>query len=193
MKTKGAFAVCSTLLIGSVGGASAQDWSGPYAGFTAGTAVTGETTFYYSGASGDTYEAEGKSSGVFVGYNLQRDAFVYGMELAAQRTDIGAYGPFSSSTFASMIDLKLRGGMAMGKVLPYAFFGYSNGDWKNAGLTNPRADGLNFGVGLDYQFSAGTFGGLEYIFRKTETAFDQNDNSVRPELGTLQVRIGMSF
>ena len=144
--------------------------------------------------SGDSYKAEGESAGLFVGYNVQRDALVYGAELSAHSTDIGAYGVSASSTFSSIIDLKLRGGMAMGKALPYAFLGYSSGVWDNAGpVTNPRADGMSFGAGLDYQFSARMFGGLEYIYRKTETAFDQNDNSVKPEFGTLQMRVGLRF
>jgi outer membrane immunogenic protein len=196
MKTKGFLAFCSTFLIAAADVASAQeasDWSGLYAGFTAGTAVAGETVYYYSGVSDDRYDAEGKGAGLFVGYNLQRDAFVYGVELAAQATDFGAYGLLSSSTFSSIIDAKLRGGLAMGKVLPYAFLGYSSGDWNNHLSSNPRADGMNFGVGVDYQFSARMFGGLEYIHRQTETAFDQTDNSVKHEFGVLQFRLGMRF
>lgn len=197
MTTKVFSACCSVFLIASVGAASAQDasdWSGLYAGFTVGAAVTGETTYYYSGVSGDRYDAEGEGAGLFVGYNLQRDAVVYGLEIAAQGTNYGAYGPTSSSIFSSIIDVKLRGGMAMGKALPYAFLGYSSGDWNNSFLlTNPRADGMNVGAGVDFQVGGQMFGGLEYIYRKTETAFDQNDNSVRPEFGSLQLRVGMRF
>lgn len=127
-------------------------------------------------------------------HGRQRDALVYGAELSAQGSNIGAYGALGSSIFSSIIDLRLRGGVSVGKALPYAFLGYSSGDWNNAGpITNPRADGMNYGVGLDYQFSARMFGGLEHIYRKTETAFDQNANSVEHEFGTLELRVGLRF
>jgi opacity protein-like surface antigen len=170
-----------------------QDWSGFYGGVTVGRVMNGTTTYVYSGVPGDSYDMSGSGAGVFAGYNLQNNAFVYGIELAAQSVSYGAEN-VSQSEFTSMIDLKLRGGLSVGRALPYAFVGYSSGKWENNnGLTNSPATGVNYGVGVDFAVANAWFAGAEYIRRNTSTDFNENDNGVEPEFGTLQLRLGYRF
>jgi outer membrane immunogenic protein len=172
--------------------AAVQDWSGLYGGVTLGRAANGTATYVYSGVPGDFYDMSGGGAGVFVGYNLQRNALVYGAELAAQSVDYGIED--SDAEYTNMLDLKLRAGWATGRALPYAFIGYSSGDWDNAnGLTNSAATGVNYGVGVDFAVASNWFAGVEYIQRDLSTDFNENDNGVEPEFGAVQLRVGYKF
>ena len=172
--------------------AVAQDWSGLYGGITAGKTANGRATFIYSGIPNDFYDLSGRGAGLFVGYNMQRNAMVYGVEVAAQAVDY-AIGEGDEPHFTSMIDLKVRGGVAVGRALPYAFIGYSTGAWENLELTSPNATGVNYGVGVDFALSEAWFAGAEYIQRTMSTDFNENDNGVDIEFGTVQLRLGYRF
>ncbi|PXW67314.1 opacity protein-like surface antigen [Loktanella sp. PT4BL] len=172
----------------------ALDWSGFYAGVTAGRLVNGFTTYFYRGVSGDYYDMSGNGAGLFAGYNVQRDSLVYGFELAAQSANYVANSNFFAPEFTSMLDLQLRGGWSVEHALPYAFVGYSRGNWENDNeLTNPSGTGMNYGVGIDFALANHWLAGVKYIQRDMSTAFNENDNGVEPEFGTLQLRLGYSF
>ena len=169
--------------------APVQAWDGFYAGITGGSVTGGGASYAPGGAA---FGMGRGSYGVFGGYNLQSGALVYGGEIAAQATDFNLEG--APGKFDNMIDLKARAGMAYGKALPYAFVGYSRGDWKNGDArTNGAADGMNYGLGLDYAVNDKWSVGAELIRRELSTDFDGAQGSVDTNFNTVQVRAGFRF
>ncbi|WP_444455160.1 outer membrane protein [Rhodobacter capsulatus] len=172
--------------------APVQSWEGFYAGVTGGSATSGGATYKTPGSADTGFDMGRGSYGVFGGYNLQRGALVYGGEIAAQATDFNLDG--APGKFDNMIDLKARAGMAYGKALPYAFVGYSRGDWKNGdGQSNGAADGVNYGLGVDYAVNDKWTVGAELMRRELSTDFDGSDGSVDTNFNTVQVRAGFRF
>ena len=169
--------------------APVQSWAGFYAGVTGGAATSGGASY---APAGTAFGIDRGSYGVMGGYNLQNGALVYGGEIAAQATDFNLEG--APGSFDNMIDLKARAGMAYGKVLPYAFVGYSRGDWKNGNaLTNGAADGMNYGLGVDYAVSDTWSVGAELIRRELSTDFDGGNGSVDTNFNTAQLRASFRF
>lgn len=173
-----------------------MDWSGAYVGGAISTITSGEGTYVYSGEDGDAYDLEGEGFGLFGGYNWQRGRLVYGAELGFTKTE-GTMPDSATGTFLeSTLDLKARLGGAFGDALVYGFAGYSTADWTNEpanALTNPAMQGYNVGVGVDYSLSNDWAVGAEFIHRQLETDFNENDNGVRAEFGSLQLRVSRSF
>ena len=169
--------------------APVQSWDGFYAGITGGSVTGGGASIT---PDGKAFGMGRGSYGVMGGYNLQSGALVYGGEIAAQATDFNLEG--APGKFDNMIDLKARAGMAYGKALPYAFVGYSRGDWKNGDArTNGSADGMNYGLGLDYAVNDKWSVGAELIRRELSTDFDGAQGSVDTNFNTVQVRAGFRF
>lgn len=176
--------------------APVMDWSGAYVGGAISTITSGEGTYVYSGVDGDAYDLEGTGFGLFGGYNWQRGRLVYGVELGFTKTD-GTMPDATAGTYLkSTLDVKARLGRAFGEALVYGFAGLSAGDWTNEPintLTNPSMKGYNLGVGVDYSLSNGWAVGAEFIHRQLETDFNENDNGVRADFGSVQLRVSRSF
>ncbi|SOB98904.1 opacity protein-like surface antigen [Rhodobacter sp. JA431] len=172
--------------------ASTGKWDGFYGGVTAGS-VTGGRATYKNATAPDTSDSLGSGSyGVFGGYNLQRGSLVYGGELALQAADVDTdNGP---AHFNNLLDVKARLGWAYGDALPYAFVGYSRGQWNNGdGQTNDDADGVNYGLGVDYAVNDQWQVGAEFIRRELDTDFNGTANSVEQNFNAVQLRAAYRF
>ena len=166
--------------------AQAQDFSGLYGGVSYGDA-RGTIDL-----PADTiYDIEGQAAGVFLGYNVQSGALVYGGELAYQSGDIPMV-VYSGARVDRIFDLKGRLGYALGSTLVYGVLGYSS-NRLYAGDDYTTGGGVAFGLGVEYRVSDRFFVGAEYLRRKMH-----NDASIfvqegYPDVSTLTLRVGMSF
>lgn len=151
----GGLASVAALAAGSQA-ASAQDWSGAYAGISA-NANFGELPF------NSDYKLEHNGVlGGFVGARWNSGKFVLGAELALQGYSGGDADEASSYPddyrLGPMVDLKFSLGQPVGKTLIYGFAGVSAANVDTA-YNNYASFGANFGIGADYrvsdQFSVG--------------------------------------
>ena len=167
------------------------DWSGLYAGLSAGK-TTGDFTYFGDGS--ETFDLDGRSLGGFVGYNYQRGSMVYGLELALQDVDAELEG-YPTYHFNYVHDLKARIGFANDNMLFYAFGGYSKGEWENDTAGKFDADGPNMGLGVEMAFRENWLIGLEYIRRSLDGDFApvSPSESFDSDVDTIQLRVGYKF
>ena len=162
------------------------DWNGAYAGFSLGSTVTNELSGEDDGSS-VTYEADPSAAlGIFSGYTVQNDDFVFGGELAfliSPDVELEVEGDDLSVDFDA-IDLKGRAGYAVNNILFYGVAGVSR-----VYAAGVQASGFNIGVGADYDLGNDIAIGAEYVARRAtdeESDFDAT-------LDTLAVRAAFGF
>tara|TARA_R110000850_G_scaffold162432_5_gene287303 strand:- start:1033 stop:1686 length:654 start_codon:yes stop_codon:yes gene_type:complete len=196
-----AYAGAAETPVTSVGSAvvstvSVTDWSGFYAGVSYGF-VQDSMASYQNGAFGGNLFVGGDSFGGFAGYNFQRANFVYGAELGYTAGPFAAREGFHTLTTQDYLDLKLRLGYSMGKVLFYGFAGYSTATfYEDSVAPATTIDGLNYGVGVDYQITERIFAGVEYVARDLSGEFDQTDFpnwTFEGPSSSVNLRVGFSF
>ena len=126
--------------------------------------------------------------GAFAGYNRQSGNLVYGGELR--------YLSFSDLTALNfeiddVWDVRGRLGVTAGSFLFYGALGWS---WANT--SSPTADGdldgLNYGLGVEYNVTERVMVALDYTIRDMEGDFNPN-LAYDGDVETLSVRIGMRF
>ncbi|WP_343079372.1 outer membrane protein [Ostreiculturibacter nitratireducens] len=170
------------------------DWSGYYIGVLAGsTDDRNEVTD--NGAPYDIFDTSGSGAGAYLGYNVQTGAMVYGGELA--------YSPWKTDSNdhtvlqRDYLDLKGRLGYAMGQALFYGVVGYTHGISKeNPANVSEDATGLNYGLGVEYQFAQRFTVGAEYLERRldadyTDSGFPGYEGDIKSQ--SVMLRIGMKF
>jgi opacity protein-like surface antigen len=129
--------------------------------------------------------------GAFAGYNFQKDAFVFGGEIAYAKGSI-TDANLGGSGDVTVLDLKARlGYVPSDALMVYAFGGYTAAQIK--GSNGPADfDGYNYGVGAAFQFNNGALLGVEYVARNLDgsggLATGESLNS-----GAIEVRIGWQF
>lgn len=173
--------------------AAPYDWSGPYAGLSAGKS-SGDLTLTFLQEGSDTGDLDGRSFGGFAGYNWQNGSLVYGLELALQDVDAEVeQEPAYHFNYAH--DLKARLGYAYDNMLFYGFAGYTMGEFEVDGEGTWDADGPNFGLGVEMAFRENWLLGLEYIRRNLDGDFapEEPDLSFDADLDTIQLRVGYKF
>ena len=139
------------------------DWNGAYVGFSLGANTTNELS-----ADGERFEADSSTAfGVFGGYAIQNNDFVFGGEVAFLRApDLEFEGDEQEVTLDyGIFDLKGRAGYVVNNILFYGVAGFSRitiieGD--------ADAPGFNFGVGADYDLGNSFVIGVEYLARRTD-------------------------
>lgn len=166
------------------------DWSGFYAGATAGL-VSGDVTLNPA-IPGPTFAiSDGTVYGGFAGYNFQNGNVVYGVELGAQMGNmtVAALG----FDIDYLIDARARVGYSMGDAMIYAAGGYSAGKATLSGVpaATGTASGWNVGGGLEVNISDNMFIGGEYIYR--DMSGDYLGTPIDVNLNTIQLKIGMRF
>lgn len=85
-KTLLASFIAASMTLGFVGGVSAADWGGAYAGASLGYSSLGGDFYdrdlnYFNGGKDDADSGDGGFFGVQAGYNVQKDNLVYGVEV----------------------------------------------------------------------------------------------------------------
>jgi outer membrane immunogenic protein len=158
----------------SSGSGWSYDWSGGYAGLTAGYALGKHDTLGIGGIDTGSKDLSGGALSVFMGHNYQVTRFVFGSEMDFSKSYID--GPFNlpgslvacnAGGFKCTTDVNWygtfrgRAGVAVGDFLPYA----------TAGIAVAGVNTSYMGPGLDTQVSGLGFGwvagaGLEYAVMK---------------------------
>ncbi|EEE35426.1 conserved hypothetical protein [Rhodobacteraceae bacterium KLH11] len=163
------------------------DWNGAYVGFSLGTNTTNELSSNVTGS----FEADSSTAlGVFGGYTVQNDDFVFGGEVAFLRTpDLEFEVDGREVTFDfGIFDLKGRAGYVVNNILFYGVAGFSRISEQETG---DHANGFNFGVGADYNLGNNFVIGIEYLARRA--AFEDGIFDVDLDLDTLALRAAFRF
>ncbi len=167
------------------------DWSGYYLG---GMYGLHSATIVNSGMINNAWNGNGNMYGAFAGYTMQKNALVYGGELAYSTGQIAVTGGIHTSLETdSMIDAKARLGYAMDDTLVYAVLGGTFATF-NTGSTTANLNMFNYGVGAEMKFDNGLFFGAEYLMRSfggdnpgiPATTLDMTTR-------TIQIRVGKRF
>lgn len=170
------------------------DWSGPYAGLSYGR-VSG---LFDMPAFGQFDFNDGRATGAFLGYNLQRGKLVYGGELSyATVSDMVISDPDlgSNDTLDKLMELRGRVGFSLGDALIYGAVGMSKGNFTINGIDKSTGSGTSYGVGMDYRFTDRVFVGLDYTRHKLGGTNNNPGNAFEFEapLDALSLRVGLSF
>lgn len=195
MKTQAMGAV-SVLALGATGAYAADpyvpplDWTGPYAGLNAGVAIldgdVNATTLGFTGTLdlSDT----GFTGGGTLGYNWQRDQWVFGIEGDFNFLDVDDSVNFGAAKGTGTVrgdydwfaTIRGRGGIAWGSTFAYATGGVAFIE-SEIRLTSPLAAGfatatdtdvlVGFAVGggVEHSFSAQWSGKVEYLYMNFES------------------------
>ncbi|MCR8723696.1 outer membrane protein [Frigidibacter sp. ROC022] len=156
------------------------DWSGFYAGL----GYAQSTGSLKNGTRTDFNDGDGVSG--FAGYNLQNGKFVYGGELSYTGLNDMTLTGTPSTELTDSIDLRARLGYTIGRALPYITVGYSTANLDTA-TGSVDLDGVNYGLGLDYQVSDRVFLGADYSKR------DLSGSGLDADPETLGLRVGFKF
>lgn len=161
------------------------DWSGFYAGLSAG-GLNGD-------GGDDPFTFDGTAYGAFAGYNMQRGAFVYGGELAYTYADTTyESGVGSGSGEFGLFDLKARAGYSLGTALVYLAAGGTFGVYSDdAGYDNAAVSGYNYGIGAEYKFGEHMFVGVEYLAR--DVSIEDTPDVEGASVDTFALRAGWHF
>lgn len=174
--------------------ASGVDWSGPYAGLS-----YSRTSGYMDMAGFGLFDyTDGRATGGFLGYNVQRGNLVYGGELSFATVSGMVFRDVSlggDDPVDSLLELRGRVGYSLGSALIYGAFGLAKGNYTLNGIDKPTASGTSLGVGMDYKLTDQVFVGLDYTRRKMDGT---NPNPGLPftfdaPVNSLSLRLGLSF
>ncbi len=168
----------------------ATDWSGFYAGLGYGTS-SGDLDF--DPAPAQALDS-GNATSMYFGYLWQRNALVYGGELAYTRTKDNFVTGFTCCEVDRSIDLKGRVGLAANRALIYGVLGYSQGSYSEPATGEWDPSGVSYGIGVDFAATQRLTIGLEYLARdltgENPTGLTQEVNI---DLDTVSLRVGLSF
>ena len=156
------------------------DWNGAYVGLSFGANTTNELAGGF-----ERFEADSSTAfGVFGGYAVQNNDFVFGGEVAFLRApDLEFVVDEQELTLDyDILDLKGRAGFVVNNILFYGVAGFSR-----ITESDDDATGFNFGVGADYDLGNSFVIGVEYLVRHTEF------RSVDVNLDTLSLRAAYRF
>jgi outer membrane immunogenic protein len=184
-------AVAAGLLLLPVS-ACAQDASA-WAGFNIGLQASradGDQLYLPS----SDYTISGNGLGIFAGYMMANGPWAYGAELSYASTDYIESEPDGSAeypeyVFTHTLDIKARVGYAVDRALVYGTIGYGTSEWEDgAPSTASDANGVIFGLGVDYLVSDKMFVGAEVLRRDMDS-----DIGFVADVNTFTLRAGMKF
>jgi outer membrane immunogenic protein len=188
------------------------NWTGIYLGVNAGygfaqATETANNNFGFSLSS--TENLSGGVGGIHFGGNYQTGSFVFGLEVdgtASGQKNTATIGAFLPITIEDKVTwlttARLRVGGAIDRVLLYGTAGGAYGEltstvtvpfFGSASASTQRAGGV-VGAGVEYAFTAGLIGRLEYLYLRSA---DQTNTffgvSVSNHLSDNIVRAGLSY
>jgi len=176
----------------------AQPWSGLYAGghvaFSSADGLTELIPSLGVDISNIRFDMTGTGYGGFVGYNIQRGAFVFGGEAAITLGGLTFDDPDFALTFGNIIDLKARAGFTVGNALIYGVVGGAFATMSYQGFDFP-SKGLAYGAGVEMSLGEHLFVGGEYLLRGltgTNPSFPAG-SSVSANINSAQLRVGWRF
>ena len=126
--------------------------------------------------------------GAFGGYNIQNGSLVFGGE--ARYLGFEMPGVAQGSALNDVFDVRGRVGVAPGGsagMLFYAALGYSWSSYDTGFGGSVDLDGMNFGVGAEYNLSESFFVGADYTGRSLE------GGAYEVDLNTVTLRAGFRF
>jgi len=191
------------------------NWSGFYAGLNVGygwgrSAATADFTDSRSGvllsSSAGRFDLNGVTGGGQIGYNWQRDRFVFGVEGDIQASDINASADFGGFANARTdIDwfstVRGRLGIAQGPWLLYGTGGVAFADISNrvdiGPVTLSNSDtqvGYAVGGGLEWAFAKNWSAKAEYLYLGFgDDTFSGGGNTVHVNNDIQTVRAGLNY
>lgn len=183
--------------------ASAQDWSGFYAGGALSyDAITANDLSYGDGP----VDLNGAGLGLFAGYNFQSGNLVYGAELAATKhSGEGDDGDFLlPATALHSIGIRGRIGFVTGKMLPYLAVGATRTTWKAdhegnglaVEISEDTATGTSIALGLDWSLSDRSFLRIEVErtrYGEDDIIFDDGADTHLYDMEATRVSVGYAL
>lgn len=193
-RTRNTSYIMALTLLGFMPQFAFADWSGAYAGASVGLLATGEATGDDDGEELSSEIDGGAIVGGFGGYQVQRDALVFGGEVAlsfANEFEIDTNGFVDEADFR-ILDIKARAGYDLGDTLIYGVAGLSlievDGDTVEG--ADETAEGFNIGLGADYRINDQVTVGAEYLARRL-VLDDDFDTEITTD--TVAVRASFNF
>lgn len=181
----------ASVIAPAVAAPTASTFSGFYGGLEYGRASSsGDITLVTAGGpvvSAEDFD-DGAAFGAFAGYNRQNGNLVYGGELRyLSFSDVNAL----NFEIDDVWDVRGRLGVTAGSFLFYGALGWS---WANTSspVADGDLDGLNYGLGVEYNVTDRFMLGLDYTTRDMDGDFTPNV-AYDGDVETLSVRIGMRF
>lgn len=133
---------------------------------------------------------DGDALGVFAGYNWQNGNLVYGGEVRYLSFSDYTAAPGAAFSIDNVLDLRARLGFAADRVLFYGALGYSMGDGTAPG--GPLdLDGINIGLGAEFNVTESIFVGVDYTARDMEGTVGAF--TYEGDVNTLTLRLGLRF
>lgn len=135
---------------------------------------------------------DGTAFGLAAGYNWQTGSFVFGGEVRILRADDFTW-PLGGDTdaYRTLYDLRGRAGYAIGDFMVYGALGYSAGTLAPSAPNPVDTDGMNFGIGMEYNISERFFLGADLTRRDLEGS--NAVSTFETEIDTLSLRGGLRF
>lgn len=155
------------------------DWTGPYIGAQVG--------YGWAEIDPGNVEGDGVLGGVHAGYNYDLGGFVVGAELTYDFADIDFDG--GAGSIDGVAALKAKGGVDLGRVLPYVTAGgaYATADVGGADLDD---FGYLVGGGVDFAATDNIIVGAEYLYHNFND-FDSSGADV--DVHTLKAKASFKF
>ena len=162
------------LLVTAPAAATAQDWTGAYAGVATGGAEIDVDKLA-------DLEGDGTSVGLYAGYNYDAGGIVFGGEFDFDKNDYEV--PDAGATVDYATRLKARVGVPVGSGLAYGVGGFilATSDQLDDG------QGYLYGVGYDLPIGENYHVGAELLGHEFE------DDVLKVGVTTLKVRVGFNF
>ena len=173
-------------------------WSGPYAG-----AFVGYNSANFDQSGGSSFDGDGFVGGVYAGYNLQTDRFVYGLEadIGGSGVDADGFNVATGSAISSdgnvFGSLRGRVGVAVDPFLVFATGGVaaSRNELSLNGFSDEQTSvGYTVGAGVEAQVTDSITSRLEYRYSDygSET-YDLGNTSVSSGFDEHSIRAGIAL
>ena len=187
----------------------AFDWTGFYIGAQVGYSW-GNVDITVDGYDSDlSPDADGVVGGAFVGYNVQFNQIVVGLEGDIEASGISGDDDDDDALLEADADnnwqgsIRARLGFAFDNFLPYIQGGVAFSDWDVSVrdvITDDEIDdsdtftGWTVGAGLEYAFTQNITARVEYRYTDFgDSDFDLAGNDVNADLTTNTVRVGVAY
>ena len=206
--------LATTLATFTLGAAQAADldpvedvvfgWGGFYAGAQVGYSFGSADHTFNNLAPSDDSDPRGVLGGLHVGYNVQDQSIVYGIEADLNFSNAdGSYANFTGATSAGEVDMNWTGsvrgqlGVTNDRLLGFVTAGVAFGDFDLGGGPAPlptfsgyseRRTGWTVGAGVEYAISESMTARLEYRY----TDFGQASGALVPGFPAINMGVDLT-